>query len=218
MTCTTRCPKAVDCAGLMDALRQLSIEHGLASPAQRRTILFQQAFLDNFRRNGPLAELELVRKFKTQGFLDDLSLPQLFKDALLGPLVELDVRGTTRICNLIQIFQQVGCERIQAADVQRLEDFRPACYYGCLLTRPPGVVQFDDCEHPNSMESLLRTGKTITVGFGLVLRSANGVGSRFRATTNHMEHAFPENDSRPPCAKHDSYSFAGPKRIGRRAG
>jgi len=85
MTCTTRCPKAVDCAGVMDALRQLSIEHGVAAPAQRRTILFQQAFLDNIRRNGRLAELDLVRKFKTQGFLDDLSVPQLFKDALLGP-------------------------------------------------------------------------------------------------------------------------------------
>jgi heterodisulfide reductase subunit C len=85
MTCTTRCPKAVDCAGLMDAARQLSIEHGLASPGQRRTILFQQTFLDNIRRNGRLAEVELVRKFKAQGFLDDLSVPQLFKDALLGP-------------------------------------------------------------------------------------------------------------------------------------
>lgn len=85
MTCTTRCPKAVDCAGLLDALRQLSIEHGFASAAQRRTILFQQAFLDNIRRNGRLAELELVRQFKMQGFLDDLSVPQLFKDALLGP-------------------------------------------------------------------------------------------------------------------------------------
>ena len=85
MTCTTRCPKAVDCAGLMDALRQISIEHGLASPAQRRTILFQQTFLDNIRRNGRLAELDLVRKFKTQGFFADLSIPQLFKDALLGP-------------------------------------------------------------------------------------------------------------------------------------
>jgi heterodisulfide reductase subunit C len=85
MTCTTRCPKAVDCAGLMDALRQLSVEHGSASPAQRRTILFQQTFLDNIRRNGRLAELDLVRKFKTQGFLDDMSVPQLFKDALLGP-------------------------------------------------------------------------------------------------------------------------------------
>lgn len=84
-TCTTRCPKSVDCAGVMDALRQLSIEHNVASPAQRRTILFQQAFLDNIRRNGRLAEIDLVRNFKTQGFLGDLNVPLLFKDSLLAP-------------------------------------------------------------------------------------------------------------------------------------
>jgi hypothetical protein len=37
----------------------------------------------------------------------------------------------------------------------------------------------------------------MTVGFGLVVRNASGVGSRFRATTNHMENASTENDSRP---------------------
>ena len=37
-----------------------------------------------------------------------------------------------------------------------LAEFRPACYYGCLLTRPPETLQFDDCEQPSSMESLLR--------------------------------------------------------------
>jgi heterodisulfide reductase subunit C2 len=85
MTCTTRCPKDVDCAGVMDALRQISVERGLASPAQRRTILFQQAFLDNIRRNGRLVELELVRKFKVRGFLNDWNVPMLFRDSLLGP-------------------------------------------------------------------------------------------------------------------------------------
>jgi hypothetical protein len=34
----------------------------------------------------------------------------------------------------------------------------------------------------------------------LVACNANGVGSRFRVTTNHMEDALSENDSRPPCA------------------
>jgi hypothetical protein len=41
----------------------------------------------------------------------------------------------------------------------------------------------------------LRTGKTTRVGFGWTVR--NGVGSRFRATINHMESGLPENDSRP---------------------
>ncbi len=84
-TCTTRCPKSVDCAGLLDALRQLAIQQDAVPPAQRRTVVFQQAFLDNIRRNGRLAEVELVRTFKTRAFWDDLSIPLLFKDALLAP-------------------------------------------------------------------------------------------------------------------------------------
>lgn len=85
VTCSTRCPKSVDCAAVLDALRQLSVEGGVASPAQRRTILFQQAFLDNVRRNGRLTELELIGMFKTKAFFGDLNIPMLFKDAMLAP-------------------------------------------------------------------------------------------------------------------------------------
>lgn len=31
-----------------------------------------------------------------------------------------------------------------------------ACYYGCLLTRPPKVTEFDNCEYPMSMDNVLR--------------------------------------------------------------
>ena len=30
------------------------------------------------------------------------------------------------------------------------------CYYGCLLTRPPKVMQFDTCEYPVSMDEILK--------------------------------------------------------------
>jgi heterodisulfide reductase subunit C len=85
MTCSTRCPKSVNCAGVLDALRQLSVEHDAAAPGQRRTIVFQQAFLDNIRRNGRLREMELVGIFKTKAFFGDLNIPLLMKDALLAP-------------------------------------------------------------------------------------------------------------------------------------
>jgi heterodisulfide reductase subunit C len=85
MTCSTRCPKSVDCAAVMDALRQLSAEAGVAAAACRRTVIFQKAFLDNIRRNGRLAELELVGTFKTRAFCDDLSVPMLLKDSWLAP-------------------------------------------------------------------------------------------------------------------------------------
>jgi heterodisulfide reductase subunit C len=85
MTCTARCPKSVDCAGVMDALRQMAFERGLAPPARRRTVLFQKAFLDNIRRNGRLRELELVGTFKLKAFLGDGNLKALMKDSLLAP-------------------------------------------------------------------------------------------------------------------------------------
>ena len=84
-TCSTRCPKEVDCASVLDALRQLAFERGTASPAQRRTVIFQGAFLDNIRRNGRLNEIELIALFKGEAFLRDRSFPALFRDAGLAP-------------------------------------------------------------------------------------------------------------------------------------
>jgi len=84
-TCATRCPKSVDCAGVMDALRQLSAERGVTTPKQQRTVLFQKAFLRNIRRNGRLNELELIAEFKFSTFLHSRSLSFLFKDATLAP-------------------------------------------------------------------------------------------------------------------------------------
>jgi heterodisulfide reductase subunit C len=96
-TCATRCPKSVDCAGIMDALRQMAFEQGVASPAERRTILFQKAFLDNVRRNGRLNEIELIAAFKGAVFLRSRSLSFLFEDAGLAPELQkrrkLHLRG-----------------------------------------------------------------------------------------------------------------------------
>ena len=74
----------------------------------------------------------------------------------MSRIVELEVTGSTRVLNLIQIFQRIGYERIAEAASRRLDGFLPACYYGCLLTRPPAALRFDDCEEPRSMETLLQ--------------------------------------------------------------
>jgi heterodisulfide reductase subunit C len=115
VTCSTRCPKAVDCAGVMDALRQLAVERGVAAEDRRRTVLFQRAFLDNIRRNGRLCELELIGVFKTKAFLADRSIPLLMKDALLTPQLikrhKFHLRGE-RVCDrgvVDRIFQK--CEQ-----------------------------------------------------------------------------------------------------------
>lgn len=101
-TCTSRCPKSVDCAGVMDALRQLSIERSAAPPAQHRTLLFQKAFLRNIRRNGRLNELELVGAFKTSTFVEELTISFLFKDAMLAPRLKAKGKlhlNASRVCD-----------------------------------------------------------------------------------------------------------------------
>jgi len=96
-TCTARCPQLVDCAGVMDVLREMAAEKGAVSPETRRILVFQRAFLDSVRRNGRVDELELVAQFKTLAFLKDFNVPLLMKDALLAPKMmqrrKLHLRG-----------------------------------------------------------------------------------------------------------------------------
>jgi len=84
-TCSTRCPKEVDCAGVMDALREASLARGMAARGKLPVVAFQKIFLENIRRNGRLNELELIGQFKAEVVLNTGRIPFLFKDAGLAP-------------------------------------------------------------------------------------------------------------------------------------
>jgi heterodisulfide reductase subunit B len=73
----------------------------------------------------------------------------------MSRLVELDLEGRSEVLNLIQILQNVGLDRLKSAVTEPQKDVVAACYYGCLLTRPPSVVHFDDFEQPQSMEAIV---------------------------------------------------------------
>ena len=83
--------------------------------------------------------------------------------AEMSEIVELPVTGSTRVLNLIQVFQTVGADALKAAVKRALPDLRAACYYGCLLTRPPELLRFDDPEQPTSMETILKAVGVETV-------------------------------------------------------
>jgi heterodisulfide reductase subunit B2 len=73
----------------------------------------------------------------------------------LSEVVEAEIRGDAEVLNLIQLLQNIGLDRLKTAVKQPLESITAACYYGCLLLRPPKLVRFDDCEQPTSMEAVL---------------------------------------------------------------
>jgi heterodisulfide reductase subunit B len=73
----------------------------------------------------------------------------------LSQIIEADLRGDGQVLNLIQLFENIGLDRLKSAVKTPLGSLTAACYYGCLLTRPPDVVHFDDFEQPTSMEAVV---------------------------------------------------------------
>lgn len=60
-------------------------------------------------------------------------------------------------------------ERMRGAVVRPLGGLPVACYYGCLLTRPPGPGAADDAEDPHLLEDLVRLVGAEPVAFPLRL-------------------------------------------------
>ena len=56
------------------------------------------------------------------------------------------------LIELLYRHRELVAERIQA----KLPDINVACYYGCLHTRPPDAMGFDDAEQPTTMDEVCR--------------------------------------------------------------
>jgi len=52
--------------------------------------------------------------------------------------------------------RDLGLAKLEESVTKPLMGLKVASYYGCLLTRPPGVPDLDDCEDPSIMEDILR--------------------------------------------------------------
>jgi len=64
--------------------------------------------------------------------------------------------GSVEVLHLLDVLvNHCGVDAIRAKVTQPLSGLRVACYYGCLLTRPPEVAAFDNAEHPTCMDDLL---------------------------------------------------------------
>ncbi len=72
-------------------------------------------------------------------------------------------QGKVKVYHPLEVFLELGLDRIRARARKRLKGLRVACYYGCVLTRPPQIAQFDDVENPQSMDSIIQAlgGETI---------------------------------------------------------
>ncbi|MFA6000531.1 MAG: CoB--CoM heterodisulfide reductase iron-sulfur subunit B family protein [Thermoleophilia bacterium] len=67
------------------------------------------------------------------------------------------VRYETEVLNLVEFFARVTSPEKLAERVQgRLAGLNLATYYGCLMTRPAKIMNFDNARNPVSMKPLLK--------------------------------------------------------------
>jgi len=83
--------------------------------------------------------------------------------AELAEIMPVEQIRNMRVRHLIDILaHDVGLEKV--AENKRCDlGLKVACYYGCLLTRPPKVTNLDDTEDPHFMDDLLRAAGMETV-------------------------------------------------------
>lgn len=71
-------------------------------------------------------------------------------------ILEEDYHGSVKISHPLEIMtSNGGLEKIKSLVQRRLEGLKVVCYYGCLLTRPPKIMNFDAFEYPLSMDKVM---------------------------------------------------------------
>jgi heterodisulfide reductase subunit B len=94
--------------------------------------------------------------------------------------------GETDVHHVLDVLvNYFGLDQVGAKIQRPLTGLRVASYYGCLLTRPPEIVAFDDPEHPTCMDDLLAAAgaepvdwpyKTECCGASLSMTHSKAVG------------------------------------------
>lgn len=71
-----------------------------------------------------------------------------------------EYKDSLNVLSLIEFLKErVGHKRIESEVVLPLEGLNVACYYGCLLTRPPSIINLDplETEYPLAMDRIMKS-------------------------------------------------------------
>jgi len=86
----------------------------------------------------------------------DLRLDPALKQELEHEL-DATYHDSVGIVSLLDLLvDRIGVETVAARVRRPLEGLKVACYYGCLLTRPPAVTGSTEAEYPRSMDRLVQ--------------------------------------------------------------
>ncbi|SDP43852.1 CoB--CoM heterodisulfide reductase iron-sulfur subunit B family protein [Desulforhopalus singaporensis] len=78
-----------------------------------------------------------------------------FREAV-NELLDQPYGGGVDTKSVLQVLvENVGLDKVRERVKTPLEGLKVACYYGCIMNRPPEVMDFDDHEHPMAMDNLM---------------------------------------------------------------
>jgi len=76
--------------------------------------------------------------------------------AEVNKLLDKPVRSTLPVKSVLQaIYEDVGVDAVRPKVFKWLKGLKLAPYYGCIMNRPPEVMEFDDHENPVAMDELM---------------------------------------------------------------
>lgn len=73
----------------------------------------------------------------------------------ISGLIEMQYQGTTHVLNILEFIEKYVVKELDGKVVEPC-DHKVACYYGCLLVRPPKILKFDRPEDPQSMDNIMK--------------------------------------------------------------
>jgi heterodisulfide reductase subunit B len=86
----------------------------------------------------------------------------------VNKLLDVPYGGQVNTQSVLQaLVETVGLDAIKAAVRTPLKGLKVACYYGCIMNRPPELMAFDDCENPMAMDNILSAMGAEVVPFPL---------------------------------------------------
>ncbi len=96
-----------------------------------------------------------------------LAADPALKDSINAELSQ-KIKGDIKVSSILEVLvPKAKSGELTAKTVKKLEGLKPACYYGCLLTRFPLDVDVpDDVENPQGMETILRSLGAVPVDWG----------------------------------------------------
>jgi len=74
----------------------------------------------------------------------------------INAFIEATYSGEVEVKDIVHLLRDdIGFDTVREKVVNPLEGLKVACYYGCMVLRPPDEVAYDDPDHPQSLDDLM---------------------------------------------------------------